>query len=113
MFFIGIIFLINLVVYHTTSKPLSTNWEIYYYVNQNLLIISYFFQSSFTTKVLLYKNYNYLIMWFFLYDTINRLSYINKPYTQYRLIATPIEDIITLLATGVICYIIFKIKLEK
>lgn len=110
MFFIGILFLVNVTIYNVFSIPYNTNWEIFYYVTQDTLVCSYFFQSSLTTKIVVYKNYNYLVVWFFVYDIISQLRCINIPYYIYRQKHIKAEELVLLLAAGLIVATIYKIR---
>lgn len=84
MFHVGFFVLINITVYEVFGIKGSTNWDIYYLCNYNLLLISYFYELIKKTEIEVYRNFCKLTMWFFSYDTLAQLTYLNKNFEEYQ-----------------------------
>ena len=110
---IGFLYLMNLTIYELFSTNNSTNWEIYYFVNQNILIIYLFFQNVFKTDIEVLKNFNKLVCWFFIYDSLSQILNINKPYEQYRSKYIEPTQLVMILISGLILFLVFKIRKQE
>lgn len=110
MFYIGFIVLINIAIYEAFGVKGSTNWDIYFLCNYNLLLISYFFEVSKKTEIEVYKNFCKLTMWFFSYDTLAQLTYINKKFEEYQDIHKESKQTLLIVLSGFLVFLIFKIR---
>lgn len=110
MFHVGFFVLVNIAIYEAFGIRSSTNWEIYYLCNYNLLLVFYFYEFCKNTKIEIYKNFCKLVMWYFIYDILAQLTYINKTFENYQQTHSDAKETLLILISGFIALAVFKIR---